>query len=91
LPKGFDFADLGTVEKNAAVIGPKATVFQTVGVTIDNIKDVREGKSHLYFWGWLVYQDIFPGTPHRLTEFCAEVTNLVSTKPDVTDPSAEFS
>ena len=90
LPKGFNYADLATVEKRAFVIGPKATVSQLVGVTIDDIKDVREGKSHLYLWGWLAYHDIFPGTPNRLTEFCVEITNLVSTKPDVTDPSAEF-
>jgi hypothetical protein len=90
LPKGFDFADLPGIKRKAFVFGPKATFFQKIEIPIDIIKDIREGKSHLYFWGELVYQDIFPGTPQRLTEFCVELTDMVSTKPDVTDPSAEF-
>jgi len=88
LPKGFDYADVKEVEKRAYVFGPKATLAQLVGITIEEAKDVREGKSHLYCWGSTVYKDFFPETPDRLTEFCEEIT-ILSVKPDdITDASA---
>ena len=90
LPKGFDLADLLPIKRNATVVGPKASVFEALRAPINDIRDVNEGKSHLYFWGWFAYRDIFPSTPQRLTEFCVELTNLKSTKPDITDLSTEF-
>jgi len=46
--------------------------------------------SHLYVWGWLSYHDVFAGTPTRLSEFCDEITNIRSSKPDMTDPTSQI-
>lgn len=29
-----------------------------------------------FFWGWIVYRDVFPWTKTRLTEFCQEVSGV---------------
>ena len=36
--------------------------------------EVRDGKRHLYFWGWVAYRDIFEDSNPHLTEFCNELT-----------------
>jgi hypothetical protein len=41
---------------------------------------VKEGKKHLYLMGVAVYNDIFPGTPQRLTRYCCKV-NWISGDP----------
>ena len=45
---------------------------------------------HLYFWGWMAYRDVFPGTPIRLTEYCVELANVTATGEEHTSPSTNF-
>jgi hypothetical protein len=75
LPKGFGFEDLAKTGKHSSMsIGPKASVVSgPLNVDMDNLNDVMQKKSHLYFWGWVTYHDIFSNTPTRLTEFCSEL------------------
>lgn len=90
LPKGFGFEDLEKVEKRSTIIGPKQTVSSSLTVPIDDLIKVQQKKSHLFFWGSVIYNDVFIGTPTRVTEFCREIINVRSNKPDLTDPSAEI-
>jgi hypothetical protein len=34
---------------------------------------IRDGSQSLYLWGWAEYDDVFPGTPRRRTEFCYRI------------------
>lgn len=90
LPKGFGFEDLEKVEKRSTIIGPKQTVSSSLIVPIDDLIKVRQRKSHLFFWGSVIYNDAFIGTPIRVTEFCQEIINVRSTKPDLTDLSTDI-
>jgi hypothetical protein len=78
LPDNFAFPDLNpsggilllstTV---ATLIGPKASsTTMAIHILPDHLKDVRDGKRHLYVYGWAEYNDIFPGTKRHRTEFC---------------------
>ncbi|MBZ5537768.1 MAG: hypothetical protein LAO31_17575 [Acidobacteriia bacterium] len=90
LPRSFDYRDLDDSRPSPAVIGPKATARIPVAIPIDDLIDVPRKGHHLFLWGWMSYRDIFEGTPPRLTEFCAEITNIRSDKEDMTDPAARF-
>jgi hypothetical protein len=70
--RGFDFAQLPQAERQEYVVGPQASwEVLTVPLSFDMLSDGR----HLFGWGWVVYRDIFKGTPVRLSEFCFELTN----------------
>lgn len=75
----FDFSDVwlaGEPHVNREfAVGPHANAGSIVGpVTPEMIKMAQDHKIHLYFWGTAKYRDIFPDTPYRITEFCAELT-----------------
>jgi len=40
----------------------------------------RQGRQ--FIWGWVEYQDVFPGTPIHVSEFCLEVHLQGELKPD---------
>ncbi len=90
LPKGFEFDNLSKLPPTPTVIGPKNTVSQAAFIGINPIIMTQEKKSHLYSWGSMIYNDIFPDTPARLTEYCVEITNIQGTKADLTDPDNFF-
>jgi hypothetical protein len=90
MPKSFDFKDMAGGNTIPTVIGPKASVRHSLIVPIGDLLDIQRRNHHLYFWGWMVYQDIFPGSPIRLTEFCGEITNFRADKQDLADPSIAF-
>jgi hypothetical protein len=87
LPDDFDYADgevkhgvfLNIVPRPGAaiVIGPHRST-GTGGLSVPEtiIQKVNAGKAHVYFWGWLTYDDIF-GCTHK-TEFCSEVVQRIS-------------
>jgi hypothetical protein len=52
--------------------------FYSAKVTIDSIiiQGVREGRYRLFFYGWVIYRDVFRDTPLHRTEFCHEVRIL---------------
>ena len=91
LPEGFTFPDQSKRERRKFVLGPKAgsSMFMDP-MSIDQFKDVKDGKFRLFVWGWVKYNDIFAGTPTRLTEFCTEIVSISATKADMTDPANSF-
>lgn len=86
--EGLNFATLGTGKTIQSVIGPSGG-FQPpqIEMSVSDLKDVAEGKKHLFFWGWAIYDDGIPGTPRRLTEFCNDVTSLQFSNPDMSSLS----
>jgi len=99
LPKGFDFPDLypDLTEHvpGHVVIGPQGNLSTTpINVSIQQVQAVHDRTGHLYFWGWVEYNDIFKGTQRHITKFCLEVTDVSTLNPaitDLTDPQGAFS
>jgi len=88
--QGFDFHDLNPATKQPLLIGPKETSGIRTAIPLDFLRNQRDGKARLYFWGWIIYDDIFPGDPPRLTEFCTEMIQ-VSIGPadkDISEPNS---
>jgi hypothetical protein len=55
-----------------ALMGPKGIVESGHwDLNADDLKAIRDGKKHFYVWGIARYRDVFPGTPVRITRFCA--------------------
>jgi hypothetical protein len=74
LPKGFEFPLLPA--KITSVVGPKGLYGTIVQVPKDTLVATWHGKSRLFFWGAVVYKDVFPDDPDRLSEFCVEMTHI---------------
>jgi hypothetical protein len=94
LPQGFDFPDLPGSQRQTIALGPKETTGVRTQIAMDQISNSWEGKSHLYTWGWIVYDDVFGSRPH-LTEFCVEFLQITipsgKTSTDFSDPNMAFS
>src|ERR1700688_1459739 len=83
--KGLDFDKLPQSERLSIVLGPKANFQMTpIGISVEDLEAVGEGKKHLFFWGWTTYRDIFSGTPERLSEFCTDIVSITWAKADHT-------
>lgn len=54
-------------------------------IHIVDIDAVKRGEKRMFIYGWVDYDDVFPGTPRHRTEFCGELT--VIGNPAVDDPS----
>jgi hypothetical protein len=76
LPEGFDFPEIKDKNKTVAAIGPKSSYGTTSDINKDDLMDAWAGKSRIFFWGSVVYKDVFPGDPDRLSEFCVEMTHV---------------
>jgi len=63
LPQGYDFPDLPTSPLQPITLGPKETNGIRALIPINDFRTTWEGKSHLYVWAWIVYDDVFPGDP----------------------------
>lgn len=91
LPVGFDFPDLPSSGMQPITLGPKETNGIRALIPINDFRTTWEGKSHLYLWAWVVYDDVFPGDPPRLTEFCTEMIQISipqdKTADDFTNPN----
>jgi hypothetical protein len=84
LPTGFEYSDRPypkgafpntNVKGGPAIIGPHRQIDMAgLGVAEDVLQRVNKGTAHVYFWGWVSYQDIF-GCEHK-TEFCEEVVAM---------------
>jgi hypothetical protein len=75
LPEDFDFRDLETYEMHLLAIGPREESFTSVTIDLKAVWRVSEGE-RLFVWGWMTYDDVFPDSPMRLTEFCFEIVNV---------------
>ncbi len=69
LPRDFAF-DPGTIPR-AHTIGPKdgfeSNFKELFG---QDLVEIEEGRKFFYIWGVARYNDVFPGTPERVTKFC---------------------
>jgi hypothetical protein len=91
--KDLNFGELPTRDTLPLILGP-GTMFQMppVDLSLDDLSSIESRKQHLFFWGWITYDDGNPHSSRRLTEFCTDVTGLTWTGPsDHTDPLANFS
>jgi hypothetical protein len=75
LPDDFTFPDFPAIDANTqALIGPNATIESSqLDVLLNEMRAVRDGVQNLYLWGWAEYDDVFPSTPRRRTEFCYRI------------------
>src|SRR6266478_4711972 len=93
LPQEFDFPDLQGSQIQTIAIGPKEIDSVRAQIPINQIATTWEGKSHLYAWGWIVYDDVFRTPPH-LTEFCVEFMQITipggKSSSEFPDPSMNF-
>jgi hypothetical protein len=76
LPDGFAFPDVGDSQRVMLTFGPKDVTGIPVAVPLQDLRDAWEGKAKIFFWGWIVYRDIFPDSPERLTQFCTQMHQL---------------
>jgi hypothetical protein len=90
IPSDFDFADLPGNDQRQYDIPAKGYGRSTLTINPFDISLVTGKLGRIYVWGWMAYNDVFPGTPRHLTEFCDEITNFTATADDVTSPSTEF-
>jgi hypothetical protein len=73
LTDDFDFPDYGA-DNVPNLIGPKASLASgPLAVSLESMKAVAAGTSHLYLWGWAEYDDVFEGTCRHRTEFCRKI------------------
>ena len=89
MARGYNFSTEGAERANI-VMGPKGSSAYPVVVPMDQVSTTRTNSNyHLYFWGSIVYRDVFPDDPPRLTEFCTEMTQVALVNKDpkpITDP-----
>jgi hypothetical protein len=79
LPADFDYPEGNVAEETAPMpgritLGAGETRFG-VGPFVDvhDMAAVDEGKTRIFVWGWLEYNDGFPDTPRRRSEFCVQI------------------
>jgi hypothetical protein len=70
IPNEFRFADRLHDEPAKSVIGPQTRTFLQVDFFIQDALATFEKKKIPLIWGWIEYDDIFPNSPRRRTEFC---------------------
>jgi hypothetical protein len=74
LPLDYDFPE--NKENTLGVIGPKSSYGTLAHVSKVDLMDAWIANSRIFFWGSVVYKDIFPDDPSRLSEFCVEMTHV---------------
>lgn len=74
IPDDFDYPDkpVDRVSEKSH-IGPKKDYQSIVGVSVADAQAAERGEKHIFVWGWIEYDDIFPGTPRHRTEVCVEL------------------
>jgi hypothetical protein len=97
---GYPFPEMSKDKPARFVIGPKAEVRTPyVEINRDIFWSIHQHTGYLYIYGSVVYHDIFPNSPKRLTEFCSEITGVDFISPignlkpatDLSDPAAKIS
>jgi hypothetical protein len=85
IPGNFPFPDLGPSKRTPLVLGPKATLTSSaLQVPVGVLRSINPTGLHLYFWGWLSYNDTFARTKRHVTEVCRELTQING---DVSNPN----
>ena len=84
---GFPFPDLGSARNTPLVLGPKATLTSApLQIPVTILKSISPTGPHLYFWGWLAYNDTFTQTKRHVTEVCRELTQIIG---DFSNPNQQ--
>lgn len=87
---GLNFDNLPQAQRNQFVLGPHGVLqLQPVPLSNGDMESLADNKTHVFYWGWATYHDIFPGTPVRLTEWCYSFNNPIWSKPDHTDTTTD--
>jgi hypothetical protein len=87
LPTGFEFPLASP--KTATVVGPKAHYATSVHISREMLEQSWKGQGvRLFIWGSVLYKDIFPTDPERLTDFCIELTHLALGVPSSAPPES---
>jgi hypothetical protein len=83
-----EFAGPAKDRRFSAYIGPKGVLSASDEKPISfYVGNERIKATHIfndrsiYFWGWIVYRDVFPKTKPHITEFCKSLTALATTLP----------
>ena len=78
LPADFTFSDIGQEGPDTPfMLGPKEDATgPNLTVPFAVMEDVKAKTIHLYVYGWLTYQDIFPKTPMHISMFCMELADI---------------
>jgi hypothetical protein len=90
IPSNFDFPDVKPVDNRQFEIAPRSYANSTMTIPVYMFDQAKQGHVHIFVWGWITYDDIFTGTKMRLAEFCDEITNVKSTKEDITDSTTDI-
>lgn len=56
----------------------------------DELVAIRDGRKHFYVWGIAEYQDVFPGTPKRITKFCCFIGNVTGDPREAYDANSNI-
>jgi hypothetical protein len=83
IPTGWGYPDLypNSIEHIPAhvVIGPRGLIATTpTDVPTYQMQLLSNKTSHFYFYGWVLYNDVFEGSPKHITEFCTEIVTLIN-------------
>lgn len=71
LADDFDFPNSDVF--GHGLIGPNSEIFSpSIFVQAQKLETETAGRTWL-FWGWVEYDDIFPGSPRHRTEFCFRI------------------
>jgi hypothetical protein len=82
VPADFDFSDFDDLGNRILsydayrplIVGPKSTALSPViNVEPSILRQVRDLQGKLLIWGWVEYDEIFPGARRHRTEFCYQV------------------
>jgi hypothetical protein len=63
-------------QKTKVVLGPKDRSSTRGPMARDQWTDAIDGKKSVFIWGTAVYQDVFPDTPIRVSEFCIDLHHI---------------
>jgi hypothetical protein len=82
IPENFEFPDLDERREARYFIAPKQWIGGFIfRITREELISCIGGRRRILIWGWADYNDTFPETPRRRTEFCHEI--IVGTDPTV--------
>ena len=90
LPPKFDFPDAPNRQARAFDMGPKnGSLSPPIVIPTEVLNNIKQGKLHMYIWGWATYHDIFKDSREHRTEFCSEIAAVTSTSDDLGDPNTK--
>ena len=91
-PEGFDYPDVdhGQPPAGSFVVAPgqslRSPAFQ---ISVPYAERIRTGKTQVFLYGWIEYDDTFEGTNRHRTEYCVKV-EVVIVDPRTTRRSLYF-